>query len=117
MPTLFMAAEEMSIRILSGGGMLLPPRHRRHPLIGPWAPPRDCHVEPERGLGPYGQPGSLKLERTGAHADLLRMKKVLNVRPSFPVFPWPPEKPNERLWHWKNEGYQSHYILASKRFH
>jgi mRNA interferase YafQ len=34
------------VRLLAAG-MALPQKHRDHPLIGQWAPSRDCHVEPD----------------------------------------------------------------------
>lgn len=53
-------------------GMMLPPKHRDHPLIGPWAPSRDCHVEPDWILIYTADSESLCLERTGTHADLFK---------------------------------------------
>jgi mRNA interferase YafQ len=59
------------VRLLAAG-MALQPRHRDHPLIGPWAPARDCHVEPDCILIYTADPESLRLERTGTHADLFK---------------------------------------------
>lgn len=59
------------VRLLAAG-MTLPARHRDHPLIGQWAPSRDCHVEPDWILIYTPDPESLRLERTGTHADLFK---------------------------------------------
>ena len=59
------------VRLLAAG-TALPPRHRDHPLIGPWAPARDCHVEPDWIIIYTADPESLRLERTGTHADLFK---------------------------------------------
>jgi mRNA interferase YafQ len=59
------------VRFLAAG-TLLPPKHRDHPLIGPWAPSRDCHVEPDWILIYTADDASLRLERTGTHSDLFR---------------------------------------------
>ncbi len=59
------------VRLLAEGEAL-PPRHRDHPLIGPWAPSRDCHVEPDWILIYTADAETLRLERTGTHADLFR---------------------------------------------
>ena len=48
----------------------LDPRHRDHPLHGDWRGSRDCHVEPDWVLIYTADASSLKLERTGTHADL-----------------------------------------------
>jgi mRNA interferase YafQ len=53
-------------------GVALPPRYRDHPLIGPWQASRDCHVEPDWILIYTTDSESLRLERTGTHADLFR---------------------------------------------
>jgi len=60
---------QVLVRLLADGSQLSP-RHRDHPLIGAWAPARDCHVEPDWIL--IYTPGidTLLLERTGTHADL-----------------------------------------------
>ena len=57
---------------LLASGMTLPPKHRDHPLIGVWAPSRDCHVEPDWILIYTADAESLRLERTGTHADLFK---------------------------------------------
>jgi len=59
------------VRLLAAG-TLLPPKHRDHPLIGSWAPSRDCHVEPDWILIYTADDASLRLERTGTHSDLFR---------------------------------------------
>jgi mRNA interferase YafQ len=59
------------VRLLAAG-TLLPPKHRDHPLIGPWGPSRDCHVEPDWILIYTADDASLRLERTGTHSDLFR---------------------------------------------
>jgi mRNA interferase YafQ len=53
-------------------GKPLSPQYRDHPLVGAWAPSRDCHVEPDWIL--IYTPGleTLLLERTGTHADVFR---------------------------------------------
>jgi mRNA interferase YafQ len=53
-------------------GTPLPSLNRDHPLIGPWQPSRDCHVESDWILIYTADSGSLRLERTGTHADLFR---------------------------------------------
>jgi len=57
------------VRLLAAG-TALPAKHRDHPLIGPWAPSRDCHVEPDWILIYTVDAESLRLERTGTHSDL-----------------------------------------------
>lgn len=57
---------------LLANGVILPPKHRDHPLIGQWTPARDCHVEPDWILIYTVDTDSLRLERTGTHADLFR---------------------------------------------
>lgn len=51
-------------------GRALEPRYRDHPLMGPWAGSRDCHVEPDWVLIYTSDKDSLRLERTGTHSDL-----------------------------------------------
>lgn len=53
-------------------GTPLPQKFRDHPLIGPWQPSRDCHVEPDWVLIYTADSDSLRLERTGTHADLFK---------------------------------------------
>ena len=53
-------------------GMPLSPQHRDHPLIGDWAPSRDCHIEPDWILIYTVDSESLRLERTGTHSDLFK---------------------------------------------
>jgi len=53
-------------------GIPLAPKHRDHPLMGLWQPSRDCHVEPDWILIYTADDKSLRLERTGTHADLFR---------------------------------------------
>ncbi len=50
----------------------LPAIHRDHPLIGPWQPSRDCHIEADWVLIYTAGKDSLRLERTGTHSDLFR---------------------------------------------
>ena len=59
------------VRLLAAG-IALPPRHRDHPLLGQWAPSRDCHVEPDWILIYTATDQTLRLERTGTHSDLFR---------------------------------------------
>lgn len=59
------------VRLLAVG-VRLPPKHRDHLLIGQWVPSRDCHVEPDWILIYTADEESLRLERTGTHADLFR---------------------------------------------
>ena len=59
------------VRLLANGA-ILPAKHRDHRLIGPWAPARDCHVEPDWILIYTVDAESLRLERTGTHADLFK---------------------------------------------
>ncbi len=53
-------------------GMPLGPQHRDPPLIGVWAPSRDCHIEPDWILIYTVDSESLRLERTGTHSDLFK---------------------------------------------
>ena len=53
-------------------GTPLASKHRDHPLVGEWRPSRDCHVEPDWILIYTADDESLRLERTGTHADLFR---------------------------------------------
>ena len=57
------------VRVLAEGKPL-EPRHRDHPLSGPWSQSRDCHIEPDWILIYSSEPTSLRLERTGTHSDL-----------------------------------------------
>ncbi|MDD2455007.1 MAG: type II toxin-antitoxin system YafQ family toxin [Kiritimatiellae bacterium] len=57
------------VRLLAHGSPLSP-RHCDHPLLGAWAPSRDCHVEPDWILVYTPGIDTLLLERTGTHADL-----------------------------------------------
>ena len=50
----------------------LPANYRDHPLIGPWHPSRDCHIEADWILIYTVDRDSLRLERTGTHSDLLK---------------------------------------------
>jgi mRNA interferase YafQ len=59
------------VRLL-GAGEPLPRKHRDHPLIGPWQPSRDCHIEPDWILIYTADEDFLRLERTGTHSDLFR---------------------------------------------
>jgi len=53
-------------------GTPLPAYHRDHPLMGPWQPSRDCHIEADWILIYTAYRGSLRLERTGTHSDLFK---------------------------------------------
>jgi mRNA interferase YafQ len=53
-------------------GTPLPAYHRDHPLIGPWQPSRDCHIEADWILIYTAYRDSLRLERTGTHSDLFK---------------------------------------------
>ncbi len=46
--------------------------NRDHPLLGPWQPSRDCHIEPDWILIYTAENDSLRLERTGTHSDLFK---------------------------------------------
>ena len=59
------------VRLLAEGTPL-PVNYRDHPLIGPWHPSRDCHVEADWVLICTGDKDSLRLERTGTHSDLFK---------------------------------------------
>jgi mRNA interferase YafQ len=59
------------VRLLAEGTPL-PPVHRDHPLIGPWQPSRDCHIEPDWILIYTADKETLRLERTGTHSDLFK---------------------------------------------
>lgn len=48
----------------------LPAHLKDHPLMGPWQPSRDCHIEPDWILIYTVDGESLRLERTGTHSDL-----------------------------------------------
>jgi len=53
-------------------GTSLPPNYRDHPLIGPWQPSHDCHIEADWILIYTVDKESLRLERTGTHSDLFK---------------------------------------------
>jgi len=53
-------------------GTPLPAYHRDHPLMGPWQPSRDCHIEADWILIYTAYRDSLRLERTGTHSDLFK---------------------------------------------
>jgi mRNA interferase YafQ len=53
-------------------GTPLPAYHRDHPLMGPWQPSRDCHIEADRILIYTAYRDSIRLERTGTHSDLFK---------------------------------------------
>lgn len=48
----------------------LGPKHRDHALAGDWKNCRDCHIESDWILIYSVDDRSLRLERTGSHADL-----------------------------------------------
>ena len=58
--------------MLLAEGTLLPANYRDHPLIGPWRPSRDCHIEADWILVYTADGDSLRLERTGTHSDLFK---------------------------------------------
>ncbi len=53
-------------------GTPLPVTYRDHPLIGPWRPSRDCHIEADWILIYTSDKDSVRLERTGTHSDLFK---------------------------------------------
>ena len=53
-------------------GTPLPASHRDHPLIGPWLPSGDCHIEVDWILIYTVEKDSLRLERTGTNSDLFK---------------------------------------------
>jgi mRNA interferase YafQ len=53
-------------------GVPLPEYYKDHPLIGPWRPSRDCHIEADWILIYTSDEDSLRLERTGSHSDLFK---------------------------------------------
>lgn len=53
-------------------GISLPAYYKDHPLIGPWRPSRDCHIEADWILIYTSDEESLRLERTGSHSDLFK---------------------------------------------
>ncbi len=59
------------VRLLASG-VPLPPKFKDHPLVGPWQPARDCHVEPDWILIYTADETTLRLERTGTHSDLFK---------------------------------------------
>ncbi len=59
------------VRLLAEG-IPLPATYKDHPLIGPWRPLRDCHIEADWILIYTSDKDSLRLERTGSHSDLFK---------------------------------------------
>jgi mRNA interferase YafQ len=59
------------VKLLAEGASLSA-NHRDHPLMGPWQPSRDCHIEPDWILIYTTDGDSLRLERTGTHSDLFK---------------------------------------------
>jgi mRNA interferase YafQ len=53
-------------------GTALPANYKDHPLMGPWQPSRDCHIEANWILIYTTNKDSLRLERTGTHSDLFK---------------------------------------------
>jgi len=51
-------------------GESLPMKNKPHPLKGEWKPKWDCHIEPDWILIYEVTADSVKLARTGTHADL-----------------------------------------------
>lgn len=62
---------QTAVRLLAEGATL-PPKFRDHPLAGPWQESRDCHIEPDWLLIYTADSISIRLERTGSHADLFK---------------------------------------------
>jgi mRNA interferase YafQ len=60
------------IVVLLAEGKPLPALLRDHPLVGPWQPARDCHIEPDWILIYTVDEATLRLERTGSHSDLFK---------------------------------------------
>ena len=59
------------VRLLAEG-TLLPASYRDHPLIGPWQPSLDCHIEADWVLIYTADKDSLRRERTDTHSDLFK---------------------------------------------
>jgi mRNA interferase YafQ len=59
------------VRLLASGSTL-DSKFRDHPLIGPWQPSRDCHVESDWILIYKLEENRVIFERTGTHADLFK---------------------------------------------
>ena len=59
------------IRLLASGEPL-PQSYRDHPLKGRFAGWRDAHLEPDWLLLYRATAGTVRLERTGSHADLFQ---------------------------------------------
>ena len=59
------------VRLLAEG-ISLAANFRDHPLIGPWRPSRDCHIEADWILIYTTDKESLRLERTGTYSDLFK---------------------------------------------
>jgi len=59
------------VKLLAEGAPL-PANHKDHPLIGPWQPSRDCHIEADWILIYTPDKDSLRLERTGTHSDFFK---------------------------------------------
>ena len=53
-------------------GIPLPANYRDHPLMGPWQPSHDCHIEADWILIYTTDRDSLRLERTGTHSNLFK---------------------------------------------
>jgi len=53
-------------------GIPLSANYRDHPLMGPWQPSRDCHIEADWILIYTSEGDLLRLERTGTHSDLFK---------------------------------------------
>ena len=62
---------QTAVRLLAEGATL-PPKFRDPPLAGPWQESRDCHIEPDWLLIYTADSISIRLERTGSHADLFK---------------------------------------------
>ena len=60
--------KEIVLRIVEG--QPLEPKHRDHPLTGPWSGSRDCHIESDWLLLYRADDNMLYLERSGTHSDL-----------------------------------------------
>jgi len=57
-------------------GIALPANYRDHPLMGPWQPSRDCHIEADWILIYNAEGDSLRLERT-AHTATFSKNEIV----------------------------------------
>jgi len=59
------------ISLLASDGKVSP-KYKPHPLIGPWVPSWDCHIEPDWILIYQVTKTHVYLFRTGTHSDLFQ---------------------------------------------